>query len=61
MQSFSLSADASGAGSAAQTGALQVARNLIKEKGIGGIYRGFGATMMRYAYSFCPLMLLFRK
>jgi len=32
---------------AAQTSALKVAFSLMREKGIGGIYRGFGATFLR--------------
>ena len=35
---------------AAQTSALKVAFNLMRQKGIAGIYRGFGATFLRYCF-----------
>lgn len=35
---------------AAQTSAMKVAFNLLRHKGIGGIYRGFGATFLRYSF-----------
>ena len=43
----SLTIDAEGA----QTSAMKVALDLMRQKGIGGIYRGFGATFLR-----CSLM-----
>lgn len=32
---------------AASTSALQITRDLIQTKGIGGMYRGLGATLLR--------------